>query len=88
MFENQLTQLFNDIANHVNRIIPETWNDLYLNVELKEGDGEVLFYFNTKENPEKYIFSHDIPVIYDIPFSEYMDSFDRLMSISRNILRF
>ena len=54
MFENQLSQLFNDIANYVNRIIPVTWNDLYFNVELKEGDGEVLFYFNTKENPEKY----------------------------------
>lgn len=59
MFENQLNQLFNDIANHVNRIIPVTWNDLYFNVELKEGDGEILFYFNTKENPEN-IFSHMI----------------------------
>ncbi|RSI67371.1 putative antitoxin YezG [Streptococcus oralis] len=87
MFENQLSQLFNDIANNVNRIIPVTWNDLYFNIELKEGDGEVLFYFNTKENPEKYIFSHDIPVIYDIPFSEYMDTFNQLMSISRNILK-
>lgn len=38
MFENQLNQLFNDIANHVNRIIPVTWNDLYFNIELKEGD--------------------------------------------------
>ncbi|WP_080568705.1 immunity protein YezG family protein [Streptococcus oralis] len=38
MFENQLSQLFNDIANNVNRIIPVTWNDLYFNVELKEGE--------------------------------------------------
>lgn len=38
MFENQLSQLFNDIANYVNRIIPVTWNDLYFNVELKEGE--------------------------------------------------
>ena len=37
MFENQLSQLFNDIANYVNRIIPVTWKDLYFNVELKEG---------------------------------------------------
>lgn len=37
MFENQLSQLFNDIANNVNRIIPVTWKDLYFNVELKEG---------------------------------------------------
>ena len=87
MFENQLSQLFHDIANNVNRMIPVTWNDFYFNVELKEGDGEVFFYFNTKESPEKYIFSHDIPVIYDIPFSEYMDSFNQLMSISRNILK-
>ena len=55
MFENQLSQLFNDIANNVNRMIPVTWNDFYFNVELKEGDGEVFFYFNTKESPEKYI---------------------------------
>ena len=55
MFENQLSQLFNDIVNYVNRIIPVTWNGLYFNVELKEGDGEVLFYFNKKE--KTYIIS-------------------------------
>ena len=55
MFENPLSQFFNDIANNVNHIIPVTWNDLYFNVELKEGNGEVLFYFNTKE--KTYIIS-------------------------------
>lgn len=45
MFENQLSQLFNDIANNVNRMIPVTWNDFYFNVELKEGDGEAFFLF-------------------------------------------
>ena len=43
MFENPLSQFFNDIVNNVNHIVPVTWNDLYFNVELKEGDGEVLF---------------------------------------------
>ena len=55
MFENPLSQFFNDIANNVNHIVPVTWNDLYFNVELKEGDGEVLFYFNTKK--KTYIIS-------------------------------
>ena len=45
MFENQLSQLFNDIANNVNRMIPVTGNDFYFNVELKEGDGEAFFLF-------------------------------------------
>ena len=59
MFENQLSQLFNDIANNVNRIIPVTWKDLYFNVELKEGM-EKFYFILIRKKILKNIFSHMI----------------------------
>mgnify|MGYP003586300577 CR=1 FL=1 len=87
MFENELDEQLHEIAQTINNIIPVEWNDIYLNSEISNGDGEVLFYFNTVNNREEFIYSHDIPSKYGIPLSDYMDTFNKLMDISRAILK-
>lgn len=85
MFENELNDLLLTMTQTVNRIIPVEWQDFYLNVELNDGDGEVLFYYNEVANADTYHFSHDIPNDFGVSLSEYMVGFNQLMDISRDI---
>lgn len=85
MFENKLNQLIKKMVEISNGMIPVDWKNLYIYTELQNGEGEALFYYNSVGQEEKFKYSHDIPDEYNISFSEYMNGFNQLMSISREI---
>ncbi|WP_110953606.1 immunity protein YezG family protein [Anaerosinus massiliensis] len=45
METDRMEQLYREIANNINHIIPEEWKNLYLYAEIREGYASVFFYY-------------------------------------------
>ena len=69
-FETKLNQLYKEIAQQVNDMIPTEWDNFWFNGEVKEGEGGVFFFF-TPKGEEQHIFSHYIPKLYNVDKRAY-----------------
>ncbi|WKB36499.1 DUF600 family protein [Terrilactibacillus sp. S3-3] len=86
MFEEKLNKLYTKIAQQVNDMIPDEWVNFYLNGELVNGEGGVFFFFyDTPKNRDYYIYSHDIPEIYNISEKAYDKENDKLFKLVRSL---
>lgn len=47
-FETELNELYKEIAQQVNDMIPTEWDNFYFNGEVKEGEGGVFFFLRQK----------------------------------------
>lgn len=80
-FEIELNELYKQIAQQVNNIIPIEWSDLYFNGEVKDKEGGVFFFFTPIDSNEP-VFSHDIPDIYPIDESVYDEELHKLFELA------
>ncbi|MFA9144887.1 immunity protein YezG family protein [Bacillus safensis] len=69
--QNQ-ADLFKKIAEEVNEIIPTDWYKIVLYAEVLEDSSEVFFFFKTDCDKE-YIYSHDIPEMFNVSENIYED---------------
>ncbi|GAF65111.1 hypothetical protein BTS2_2009 [Bacillus sp. TS-2] len=69
-FEIELNELYKEIAQQVNDMIPTEWDNFYFNGEVKEGEGGVFFFF-TPNGEEQHVFSHFIPKLYSVDKRAY-----------------
>lgn len=74
-FETKLNNKYREIAQQVNDMIPEDWQEFYLYGENDNG-GSVFFFYKNKQ--DKYIYSVDIPQIFKIDKDEYLDDWEEL----------
>ena len=65
METKKMGELYVDIANKVNEIIPDKWEKIWLYAEVLDDSSEVYFYFYSKIS-KKIIYSHDIPNKYKV----------------------
>ncbi|MDG5471608.1 DUF600 family protein [Jeotgalibacillus sp. ET6] len=80
-FEIELNELYKQIAQQVNDIIPIEWTDFYFNGEVKDNEGGVFFFFYPVDSNEP-VYSHDIPDIYPIDESSYDEELDKLFELT------
>ncbi|HBY83968.1 TIGR01741 family protein [Staphylococcus sp.] len=65
IFEEQLSKLYNEIANQVSDMIPDKWENIYLKSYVNDEGSEVFFFF-TKKNEKEIYYSGDIPKLYNV----------------------
>lgn len=88
VMEEQLDQLYPQIAEHVLDMIPvDKWHEIYLHAVILNDSSNVYFYFNNLEK-DTFIYSHDIPQkygvsekIYDDLLLELQEKFEELRKI-------
>lgn len=72
-----MNNLYREIAETVDQMIPTEWEDFYFNGEVEDGEGGVFFFFKPK-NGEDYVYSLDIPSRYNINLDIYNQLEDKL----------
>lgn len=65
-------EVYQEILNTINEIIPVEWKNVLLYAEILNDSREVYFFFNTNKQQE-YIYSHDIPDIFEVDENIYDD---------------
>lgn len=65
-------QLNQQIAEHLNDMIPSDWTKIILYAEILDDSSEVYFFFNNTPQSEEYIYSHDIPKQFDVSKKIYV----------------
>jgi len=71
----KIEELYKEIAEHFNVMIPIKWSKLYLYFRIEPGVSEMFYYFYPK-NEKEPVFSSDIPKLYNLDDDEftYLDS--------------
>lgn len=83
-FERQ-NELIRAIAQQVSDTIPDEWKEFYFHADINDDfSGGVYFFFNTKESID-YIYSEDIPEIYNVNEDEYYERWDKLYKLSKSL---
>ncbi|MED4722383.1 antitoxin YezG family protein [Bacillus atrophaeus] len=84
METEKMGELYQQIAEGINEIIPSAWEKVILYAEILDDSSEVFFYFNPPQS-EDYIYSHNIPEhflisedVYDELLLQLHDSFEEL----------
>ncbi|MDP4181970.1 MAG: DUF600 family protein [Bacillota bacterium] len=70
MDTRKIEEIYQKIADTVNDMIPDKWNKLYLYAEVSKDSGCVYFDFESATK-QKFIYSLDIPEIYNIDENEF-----------------
>ncbi|WBF53415.1 immunity protein YezG family protein [Macrococcoides canis] len=59
-----MKQLINNkilkIVEKANDMIPEEWNELYINGDINNGEGGIFFYYNTEDDVNSWQYSADL----------------------------
>ncbi|MBY4605707.1 MULTISPECIES: antitoxin YezG family protein [Bacillus] len=72
METEKMGELYQQIAEGINEIIPSEWEKVILYAEILDDSSEVFFYFNPPQS-EDYIYSHNIPEHFQVSEDLYDD---------------
>lgn len=84
METKKMAEIYGEIANKVNDIIPDEWEKVWLYGEVLDDSSEVYFYFYSITR-KKIIYSHDIPNEYKVNNSMYEDLLFELVDIIQEL---
>ncbi|AWC30837.1 MULTISPECIES: immunity protein YezG family protein [Bacillus cereus group] len=76
--EKEMNQIYREIAETVNEMIPEEWRKFYFYAQISETGGGTYFFYNTLEDEQSYKYSLEIPYEYEID-KEYYKLKDRTL---------
>jgi len=82
--EQKMNQLYRTIAEIIDQMIPTKWDDFYFNGEVENGEGGVYFFFKP-ENESGYIYSLDIPNVYNVNPHEYTHLETKLFATANDL---
>ncbi|MEZ2075580.1 TIGR01741 family protein, partial [Staphylococcus aureus] len=86
-FEEKLSQMYNEIANEINGMIPVDWEKVYVIAYVDDGGGQVIFYYTKPGNDELYYYSsivedyNVLEEVFDDLWMELYRSFKKLRNI-------
>lgn len=84
-FLEKQNELIRAIAQQVSNTIPDTWEKFYFHADINDDfSGGIYFFFNTKESTD-YIYSEDIPEIYNVDEEEYSNERRKLYRLSKSL---
>ncbi|EOD8620307.1 TIGR01741 family protein [Staphylococcus aureus] len=72
IFEEKLSQMYNEIANEISGMIPVEWEKVYTMAYIDDGGGEVFFNY-TKPGSDDLNYYTDIPKEYNISVQVFDD---------------
>jgi len=88
--ESQLQEIYQEIAETVNNMIPEEWEKFYFYAQISETGGGTYFFYNCPQEQEYYHYSLDIPDRFPISLTEFNKEKEKLFDLSaelRNIFK-
>mgnify|MGYP000030765644 FL=1 len=71
-FEKQLNEMYQEIANHINDMIPTEWEQVYTMAYIDEGGGEVFFNYTTPVSDDLHYYT-TIPDDYNVSQKIFSD---------------
>lgn len=80
-FEEKLNELYIEIAQKIDEMIPVDWSSFYFNAEIKDGGG-VYFFYRLPNNPEELNYCYYIPDKFKVERNIYEDLEDELFSLA------
>ncbi len=80
-----MKKLHKEIAETVNKMIPEEWGKFYFHAQISETGGGTYFFYNTLENEKNYKYSLEIPYEYDIDKEFYKVKDLTLLELSNRL---
>lgn len=83
MKTEKMGEIYQQIAEGINEIIPSEWERVILYAEILDDSSEVFFYFNTPHS-EDFIYSLNIPDHYHVSEEIYGSYYLTCMTYSRN----
>ncbi|MCM2985037.1 antitoxin YezG family protein [Bacillus safensis] len=79
METNKMSELYKEIAENINEIIPTEWHKVWLYSEVLNDSSEVAFYFCTDK--EKYFYGHNIPDDFQVSERVYVNILIRMQEL-------
>ena len=70
--EKQLNEMYQEIANHINDMIPTEWEQVYTMAYIDEGGGEVFFNYTTPVSDDLHYYT-TIPYDYNVSQKIFSD---------------
>ena len=74
-FEDKLNNIYQEIANNANQIIPDEWKNIFMESEVTEGRSSVYFFYTLKRGR---FYSHDIAIKFNVSKRIYKDILNEL----------
>ncbi|HEB2279860.1 TPA: TIGR01741 family protein [Staphylococcus aureus] len=84
IFEEKLSEMYNEIANKIISMIPVEWEKVYAMAYIDDEGGEVFYYYTEPGSNELYYYTSVLNK-YDISESEFMDSVYELYKQFQNL---
>jgi uncharacterized protein (TIGR01741 family) len=82
--ESQLQELYQEIAETVNNMIPEEWEIFYFYAQIDEFGGRVYFFYKSIRD-NSYTYSLDIPKQFNPSELEFNNKEDKLFDLSEQL---
>lgn len=82
--EKEMNKLYREIAETVNEMIPEQWEEFYFYAQISETGGGTYFFYNTLEN-KHYKYSVEIPFNFQVDEDEFEGKEDVLYQLSKEL---
>lgn len=83
--ENRLNDLYRQIAETVNEMIPENWVKFHFYAQVTEDGGGAFFFYLPAANPERYEYSVEIPYKYEVDEKAFKTYKRRMFSLAEEM---
>nr|WP_285813545.1 immunity protein YezG family protein [Rossellomorea marisflavi] len=77
-----MNKLYREIAETINEMIPEVWEEFYFYAQISGNGGGTYFFYNTPENNQHFNYSVEIPFNYYIDKEEFKKNKRKLFELS------
>lgn len=85
MMETELNNLYKEIAETINEMIPEQWEKFWFYAQISETGGGTYFYYNTPDDPQNYKYSLEVPFIFSIDEDDFTEKKRKLFDLSEKL---
>ncbi|KAA2274873.1 TIGR01741 family protein [Staphylococcus haemolyticus] len=79
-FEENLNEMYQEIANHINNMIPTEWEQVYTVAYIDKEGGEVLFYYTKPRSNDLHYYTN-IPKDYNVSEKIFSDLWGDLFGL-------
>ncbi|WP_027086700.1 antitoxin YezG family protein [Cohnella panacarvi] len=83
--EKMLNDLYRQIAETVNEMIPERWGKFYFYAQISDDGGGTYFYYQPETDLRSYEYSLEIPLKFQVNEREFKLSKKKLLSLSEKM---
>ncbi|MFH0347647.1 antitoxin YezG family protein [Bacillus vallismortis] len=83
--ETILNNLYKEIAETVNEMIPEQWEKFWFYAQVSETGGGTYFYYNTPDEPKDYKYSLEVPFIFTVDEDDFTEKKRKLFDLSEKL---